>query len=100
MSDADHGLTQIATARAERLRWRGVTLMCCGLGLAAACLNPAISDEPPVSETTLVLDSPDAGAPVVEAPDESPPEPSMPTRPGGDERTRDGEVRTRNVRSR
>ncbi len=67
------------------------------LGLAVACLNPAISDEPPISESMAAIGSPDAGLAAFEPPEEESPEavpveplPSAPQPPGGrrDERTR------------
>jgi hypothetical protein len=36
--------------------------LCTTLGLALSCLNPDISDEAPISETTAALEGADAGA--------------------------------------
>jgi hypothetical protein len=71
--------------------------MCGALGLASACLNPAISDEAPVSEVVPVVDGEDtldAGVAAAENPPETPPTPSPPP-----ERSR-SEVRARGTRRR
>jgi hypothetical protein len=48
------------------------------LGLAVACLNPAISDEPPISESMAAIGSPDAGLAAFEPPEEESPEEASP----------------------
>jgi hypothetical protein len=62
------------------------------LGLASACLNPAISDEPPRSESVAISDSADAGTQDLEPSSEALPEPpsasAEPARGRRDERPR------------
>jgi hypothetical protein len=62
------------------LRWAAFG----ALGLASACLNPDISDEPPISESLAALDAPDAGGSALEegpdltqVPSSAPPQPSI-----------------------
>jgi hypothetical protein len=46
--------------RRQRLRGSARLAILAALGLASACLNPEISDEPPISESEAALDAPDA----------------------------------------
>jgi hypothetical protein len=60
------------------------------LGLMVACLNPAISDEPPISESLAAIGSPDAGLPSLQAsPDEGSPDEGSPDEASPDEASQD-----------
>jgi len=85
--------TQQPSPRAKRGRRpsrRRLALLCGALGLTSACLDPAISDEAPISESMPVLDGFDAGVEAVEdAPEELPaPTTAAPEPPPRDARTR------------
>jgi hypothetical protein len=57
------------------------------LGLATACLNPEISNEVPLSESTAALDGPDAGESAAEkTPDTTADPPTHPPEPSIDRR--------------
>jgi hypothetical protein len=45
--------------------------LCTAFGLALSCLNPDISDEAPITETTAALEIPDAGRAALEPPGDS-----------------------------
>lgn len=85
---------QTRTVRSTRPH-RGVRrfLISGGLGLASACLNPDISDEPPISESAVAIDAPDAGAWALEQPFEPEPEPEPTQSPQPSPGRRDGVTR-------
>jgi hypothetical protein len=75
---------QIRTGRNLR-RHSGVVVLAAfsALGLASACLNPAISDELPISESLAAIGSPDAGL-FEPSPDEASPDVASPDEPSPD----------------
>lgn len=98
MSEKAYALA-LGSQRARRLSQRQLALMCGALGLASACLNPAISDEPPISETVSVAEGYDAGVEAVEPASEAEPAPSSAPFTEPSETSRD-ERRTRGSRRR
>ena len=93
-------MRELAPARSHRSKPRrrlsrsAVVLLCGSLELASACLNPAISDEAPISQGVSVLEAYDdetfdAGVEAAdEAPEARPTPEAPPERPRGDTRTR------------
>jgi hypothetical protein len=76
MTDQQKTFMQTRKNRGVRPRTAVLLALATAFGLASACLNPDISDEPPLSERAAALDAPDAGTPTIEGPSSVEPSPS------------------------